>query len=396
MNSSAMKRIAIVTVARSDYGVYRPLLRALDADPDFEPLLIVAGAHLAPTFGETAAEIEADGLRAAATLNFTQAGDSPLDVARAMGQGTQQFAEAYAQTQPDMIVVLGDRFEMHAAAVAAVPFLIPMIHIDGGALTLGAIDDAFRHAMTKLASLHFVETEAHATRVIQMGEEPWRVTVAGALGLDNLAAVQLLTPGQIQQRFGLPLPPGRPPLLATFHPVTREFAETRDHMRAFLAAIEECGLPVVFTYPNADTGGRIIIEMIEAYVARREDAWAVPHLGTQGYFSLMALAAAMVGNSSSGLIEAASFELPVVNVGHRQDGRFAPPNVIATRSAKADILQGIREAVSPEFRAGLDSLVNPYGDGQAAARIISVLRQTDPKNPRLIRKSFHDLPPAAP
>jgi len=390
-----MKRIAVVTVARSDYGVVRPLLKALDADPDFALCLIVARTDQASVFDGTIAEIEADSLQAAAILDLTQTGNEPLDVARAMGQGTMKFAEAYERTQPDMIVVLGDRFEMHAAAVAAVPFLIPIVHIDGGALTLGAIDDAFRHAMTKLAGLHFVEIQSHADRVIQMGEEPWRVTVAGALGLDNLAEVRLLTADQLQEKFDLSLSPGRPPLLATFHPVTREFSQTHGHMQAFLDAIEECEIPVVFTYPNADTGSNIVIEMIDTYVARHADAEAVPHLGTQGYFSLMALAAAMVGNSSSGLIEAASFKLPVVNVGARQDGRFAPPNVIATGSKKSDILLGIREAISKKFRAGLTALVNPYGDGKAVARMISVLRQADPKDPRLIRKTFHDLPPPA-
>jgi UDP-hydrolysing UDP-N-acetyl-D-glucosamine 2-epimerase len=387
-----MTRIAVVTVARSDYGLYRPFLKALAADPGFELNLIVAGMHLMPQFGRTIEEIEADGFEAAATVDLAQGGDRPVDIAAAMGRGAVGFAEAYARIQPDLVVVHGDRFEMHAAAVAAVPFLIPIIHHDGGALTLGAIDDALRHSMTKLASLHFVETEAYAARVIQMGEEPWRVTVTGALGLDNLADVALLTPEAFQARFGVPLPPSRPPLLATFHPVTREYAETRTHMEAFLAAIEESGLPVVFTYPNADTGGQAIIEMIEAFVERHPEAWAVPHLGTQGYFSLMANAATMVGNSSSGIIEAASFKLPVVNVGHRQEGRLAPDNVITTGSTKAEILQGIRKAISPEFRMGLASLVNPYGDGHAAERMMTVLRQTDPKDPRLIRKTFHDLP----
>ena len=387
-----MIRIAVVTVARSDYGVYRPFLRALAADPAFDLKLMVAGMHLAPQFGQTIDEIKADGFVPAATVDLAQDGDRPLDVAGAMGRGTAGFAEAYARTRPDLVVVHGDRFEMHAAAVAAVPYLIPIVHHDGGALTVGAIDDALRHSMTKLASLHFVETEAYASRVIQMGEEPWRVTVTGALGLDNLADVTLLTPEELRTRFCVSLPPGRPPLLATLHPVTREFTETRSHTEAFLAAIEESGLPVVFTYPNADTGGQVIIEMIESFVERHAEALAVPHLGTQGYFSLMANAAAMVGNSSSGIIEAASFKLPVVNVGSRQEGRLAPENVITTGSTKAAIFQGIRKAISPAFRAGLASLVNPYGDGHAAERMMAVLRQIDPKDPTLIRKAFYDLP----
>ncbi len=391
-----VKRVCVVSVARSDYGLYRPLLRLLEDSKDFDLQLIAAAMHLASDFGDTLDEILEDGFEIAARVEMTPETDTPQAIARSMGRGTAGFADAFARLEPDFLVVLGDRYEMHAAAVAAVPFLIPTIHIAGGAVTTGVIDDAFRHAMTKLASIHFVETENHASRVIQMGEEPWRVTVVGALGLDSLATARLLTPDRFQDRFGIPLTPDQPPLLATFHPVTREFMQTRDHMQAFLGAIEESGLPVVFTYPNADTGSQIIIEMIEAYVASRPGAWVVPHLGTQGYFSLMAMAAAMVGNSSSGLVEATSFKLPVVNVGRRQDGRLAPPNVITTGSAKEDILQGIREAVSTGFRAGLASLVNPYGDGRAMERMVSILRQTDPKDPRLIAKSFHDLPPCEP
>jgi len=391
-----MKRIAVVTVGRSDYGVNRPLLQALQADPDFALDLIVGGAHLAPEFGRTLSEIEADGIKAVATVDLAQRGDSPEEIARSMGRGTAGFAEAYARIRPDLVVVHGDRFEMHAAAVAAVPFLIPMVHLDGGALTLGAIDDALRHSMTKLASLHFAETQDYAARVIQMGEEPWRVTVAGALGLDNLAQVKLLTPAEMEARFGLSLPEGQPFLLATYHPSTREFAQTGEHIGAVLGAIEASGLPVVFTYPNADTGSGVVIEAIENFVENHAEARAVPHLGTQGYFSLMARAAAMVGNSSSGIIEAASFKLPVVNIGRRQEGRLAPANVIVTGTTQAEIQESIRRAIAPEFRAGLAGLVNPYGDGRAAERMIAVLRQTDPKDPRLIRKTFYDLPRAAP
>ena len=390
-----MKKIAVVTVARSDYGVYRPLLKQIVAAPDMTLSLIVAGMHLMPAFGHTIDEILADGFEAAAKVELDLGADSPSDIAHAMGQATIGFADAYAALKPDLVLVLGDRFEMHAATVAAVPFLIPVAHLDGGALTLGAIDDAFRHSMTKLAHLHFVETEAYAARVIQMGELPERVFTVGALGLDNLAAVQLLNAEQIAAGFKVTIDPARPPLLVTFHPVTREYQETRVHMTALLAAIQESGHPAIFTYPNADTGGRVIIEMIEDFVAKEPDAQAVPHLGTQGYFSVMAQAAAMLGNSSSGIIEAASFKLPVVNIGRRQEGRFAPPNVLTVETDESEILGAIAKAVSPQFRKSLRFIENPYGDGHAAERIIDALRGLNVRDPDLIAKPFHDLPPAS-
>ena len=390
MSGPDRKRIAVVTVARSDYGIYRPLLRRIEQAPDLELALIVAGMHLMPAFGRTAEEITGDGFAAAATVELAPEGDEPADMVRAMGQGMAGFARAYEEIAPDLIVVLGDRFEMHTAASAAVPFLIPIVHIAGGSLSLGAIDDALRHSITKLASLHFVETEAYARRVVRMGEAPERVTVTGALNLDNLEEMTLLTAGQLEARFGLALEAEDPPLLVTFHPVTREFRDTRNHTEALLAALDEAGRPVVFTYPNADTGGRAVIEMIDAFAAARPHVHCVPHLGTLGYFSLMAKAAAMVGNSSSGIIEAASFGLPVVNVGTRQKGRLAPSNVVTTSAGMAEILAGIREATSKTFRKRLAGLKNPYGDGRAAGRMIEILRSLDPADPSLIEKPFHE------
>ncbi len=391
-----MRRICVITVARSDYGILRPLLRCIEEAADLELLLVAGGMHLAPEFGDTIAEIRADGFEIAQTAEFLLPSDRPGDIARSLGRGTIRFAEAYEQLRPDLLVVLGDRFEMQAAALAAVPFLIPIAHIAGGALSGGAIDDAFRHAITKLSSLHFVETEIYRQRVVQMGEEPWRVHMTGALGLDNLNAVDRLPLQELNSRFDLGLEEGDPPLLVTFHPVTREYPETRRHMEDLLSALDACGHPIIFTYPNADTNGRIIIEMIEAFLREHPRARCVPHFGTQGYFSLMAQAAAMVGNSSSGIVEAASFKLPVVDIGARQQGRLAPKNVIHTGAGRDEILDGIRRATAPAFRDGLQTLVNPYGDGRAAGQMVEVLRTVELGTPRLIQKAFHDLVSAMP
>ena len=309
-----------------------------------------------------------------------------------MGKATAELAHTFENMAPDILVVLGDRYDMHAAVVAAVPFLIPMAHIGGGALTGGAIDDGLRHSITKLAHLHFVETEAHAARLHRMGEAPWRVHVTGALGLDNLAG---FTPAPIEalnRDYNLGLQPGRPPLLVTFHPVTREFDRTGEFVAELLDALVACAMPVVFTYPNADGGGGLIIDAIMSHARTQDEAWAVPNLGTKGYFSLMAHAAAMVGNSSSGLIEAASFALPVVNVGRRQEGRLAPENVLHCGHGRDEIAAAIARATAPEFRARLKDMVNPYGDGKAAGRMVEVLESVDLGGPRLIAKEFYEGP----
>jgi UDP-N-acetylglucosamine 2-epimerase (non-hydrolysing)/GDP/UDP-N,N'-diacetylbacillosamine 2-epimerase (hydrolysing) len=380
-----MKRIGVVSVARSDYGILRPLLKRLHADADFDPALIAAGMHLMPEFGSTVAEIEADGFPIAARIEMPH-GDAPGDMARAMGTGVGRFADAYERLRPDTLILLGDRFEMFAAGAAAQPFLIPIAHIAGGAITQGAIDDGFRHALTKLSHVHFVETIRHAGVLEHLGEARWRIHVTGALNLDNLRGIEWLNSADLYRRYGISLDPDKAPLLVTLHPVTREYGNTRRYAEALFAALDAYGGPAIFTYPNADTTGRLLIAMIEAHVRHRTYACAVPHLGTQGYFGLMRLACAMVGNSSSGIIEAASFRLPVVNIGTRQQGRPAGANVIHTGYGDGEILGAIRKAASPDFRASLAHLVNPYGDGRAAERIIGRLRALDLDDPRLLRK----------
>jgi len=314
--------------------------------------------------------------------------DTPEGIAKSMGLGTIGFAQVYGRRRPDILLALGDRAEMHAAVVAALPFTIPVAHIHGGEVSFGAIDDAMRHSITKLSHLHFVATQRCAERIVQMGEEPWRVTVSGAPALDNLQQLPILSPKELESRFPIKVTPA--PLLVTFHPVTLEFDHTAWYVSELLAALTEVKLPVVFTKPNADTNGRIISKMIEDYVAGRPDAYLVDNLGTQAYFSLLKVAAAMVGNSSSGLIEAPSFQLPVVNIGTRQQGRCRAANVIDVGYERAAIVAGLHRALAGGFRAGLRTLINPFGTGTAAARIVSRLK-TVALDDTLIRKNFHDL-----
>jgi UDP-N-acetylglucosamine 2-epimerase (non-hydrolysing)/GDP/UDP-N,N'-diacetylbacillosamine 2-epimerase (hydrolysing) len=386
-----MRTIAVVTVARSDYGLSLPILRLIQRDPSLRLHLIAAAAHLAPEFGLTVRAIEADGLPIAERVEMLLASDTPEAIATSMGLGVTGFAKAYARVRPDLVVVLGDRFEMHAAALAALPFAIPVAHIHGGELTQGAIDDALRHSLTKLSHLHFVATEEFARRVRQLGEEAWRVTVSGAPGLDGLRD-GLLGREALESRFGLRL--DRPPVLATFHPATLEADQAQAQAREWLAALEASEAPILFTMPNADTNGRAVRALIGDFVVSHPEAQVVETLGTPGYASVMALAAAMVGNSSSGLVEAGSFGLPVVNVGARQEGRLRGPHVIDVGNGRDAILAGIRRALSSAFRAGLRGMANPYGDGHAAERIVARLAQV-PLDGRLIRKRFADAPDAA-
>ncbi len=388
-----MRTIGVVTVGRSDFGIYRPVLEAIRAEPTLALRLIVSGMHLSPHYGSTVEQIEAEGFVVDERVEMLLSSDSPEGIAKSMGLGAIGFAQSFAHSRPDILLVLGDRFEMHAAALAALPFNIPVAHIHGGEVTEGAMDEALRHAITKLSHLHFTSTEEYARRVIQLGEEPWRVTVSGAPGLDNLHGMVWLNAAELKQRFGLRI--DEAPLLVTFHPVTLEYTSAAYQIDELLHALLARGSSVIFTLPNADTGNSIIRQKIAAFVAAHPDsAQAVESLGTQGYFSLMRLAAAMVGNSSSGIIEAASFGLPVVNIGSRQGGRARGRNVIDVGYNHSEILDGIQRAVAPAMRQSLQGMQNPYGDGHAAQRIVSRLRDV-PLDAKLIVKRFYDLPATA-
>jgi len=384
-----MRTIGVVTTARSEYGLIRPLLRLIESGSDLHLHLMVGGTHLSPQFGMTISEIEADGFEIAERIESIGSADTPEDIAKAIGVGVIGFGEAYARSRPDVLVVLGDRFEMYAAASASVPFRIPLAHIHGGEVTEGALDDIWRHSITKMAHLHFVSTVAYGQRVRQLGEEEWRINVVGALSLDNTRTVELLSRAEIERRFGLSLPEEF--LLVTFHSVTTEYEKAGSQCGELLAALREIDLPVLFTMPNADSGGCVIRQMIREFVSENSKAQAVENLGTRGYLSVMALASAMVGNSSSGIVEAAPIKLPVVNIGTRQKGRVLSANIINSDYGRGEIATAIRRATSGAFRDTLSDLRSPYGDGHTAERIVKVLKETN-LDQRLLTKAFQDLP----
>jgi len=342
-------------------------------------------------FGLTVREIEASGYPIAERIEVNVGTDSRLGAARSMGLGAAAFAEVLERRKPDILLALGDRFEMLSAVAAAFLFRVPIGHIHGGEVTEGAFDESMRHAITKLSHLHFVTAEEHARRVRQLGEEPWRITVCGSPALDLLRGAEFLDGREFRERFGLQGLPD-PFVLATYHPETLGRPSPAEQMRAILAGLKRSGIGVLFTQSNADPGYRVVLELQKEYVASNpERAYFIPNLSNEGYYCAMKLAAAMVGNSSSGLIEAPSVGLPVINVGGRQAGRLRAENVIDVAADAEEIAHALEAVVRPEYRRSLRGLCNPYDQGGAADRIINILKETD-LGDRLTRKRFADLP----
>jgi UDP-hydrolysing UDP-N-acetyl-D-glucosamine 2-epimerase len=383
-----MKRIGVVTGARADYGIFLPLLHRLRECNEIQFQLFVTGMHLSERHGYTVEQIIKDGFPIAARIATITDRDQPFDIAYAMGRGTSGFAEALGRYPIDLLIILGDRFEMHSAAVAALPYKIAVAHIHGGEVSEGAFDDALRHSMTKLSHLHFVAAEDYANRVRQLGEEPWRVTICGALSLENLKQMKLLSKAEIETRIEMALHSA--PILVTFHPVTLEHEQTAWQIEQLLTALESVDAPIIFTPPNADTGREIILQKIQTFLEKHATARMLD-LGTQAYFSCMKIASMMVGNSSSGILEAPSFRLPVVNVGSRQRGRLRSPNILDVDYRTESILEGIRKAGSTEFQQEIANMQSPFEHGNPAEMIVSRILEV-PLDDRLLIKRFHDLP----
>ena len=383
-------RIAVITGTRAEYGLLHPLLEALAASPACDPRLIVTGTHLSDRFGMTVHEIEADGFEIAARVPLSLDDDSELGVAGATGAAVSGLAAALAAEKPALVVILGDRYEALAAATAATMLRIPIAHLHGGELTEGAIDDSIRHAITKLATLHFTSTEEYRRRVIQMGEDPDAVIATGALGVDNALHTPLLTSAQLAEQIGVEF--AFPTALVTFHPVTHEGDSGAAQIDALLGAIDDTPeLRVVFTLPNADAGNAAIRDRIEAWVATNTPrAWVFVSLGRVRYLSALAACDLVVGNSSSGIIEAPSFGKPVVDVGERQLGRVRASSVHNCAPKREAIAAAMARALSPEARASAALAANPYGDGHAAGRITSAIEAALAAGISA-RKRFHDV-----
>lgn len=383
-----MKRICVVTGTRADYGLLYWLMRGIEASPRFELQVIVSGMHLSPDYGSTWETIRDDGFPISAKIPLPLADDGAADIARATGEATIGFADALDDLSPDLVIVLGDRYEALAAATAAAIHCIPIAHFHGGETTEGAFDEAFRHAITKMSYLHFTSAEVHRRRVIQLGEDPARVFNVGAMGLDNIEKLDLLDRGAFEKSIGFPLLNKN--ILVTFHPVTLE-DDAGSQFSKLLAALDS--LPnagIIFTKPNSDTGNQSISKQIDNYVAAHPDrAIAHTNLGQLRYLSALKHVDAVVGNSSSGLIEVPGFGIGTVNIGDRQKGRLAGPTVLHCACSQEAIQRSIREALDRDFH----NMDNPYGTAGAAERSIAIL-ESQPLD-GTVKKSFFDLPDEA-
>jgi UDP-hydrolysing UDP-N-acetyl-D-glucosamine 2-epimerase len=381
----ARKRICVVTGSRAEYGLLYWVMHDLRADPGVELQLVVTGMHLAPEFGLTVRDIESDGFRIDRRVEMLLASDTAGGVAKSLGLGVIGMSDALEALAPDVVLVLGDRFEILAAAQACLIHRIPLAHVAGGDVTEGAIDESIRHAITKMAHLHLVTNEASARRVRQMGEDPARVHVVGSPGLDHLKRRPLLDRQALEDALGSGL--GRRNLLITFHPVTLAGDDGRAEFEEMLSALESIDSEVVFwfTRPNADTGGRALARRLDDWAgAQRRPVHVYTSLGQQRYLSLMAQVDAVVGNSSSGLYEAPSLGVATVDIGERQRGRLSAESVLHCPAERRLIGGTVARALALDC----SSTVNPYGDGHSAERIVALLRRTPPR-PALLRKPFH-------
>jgi len=382
------RKVCVVTGSRAEYGLLRWVMEGIRSAPELQLQVIATGMHLAPEFGLTYLEIERDGFALDWKVEMLLASDTPSGIAKSMGLGLIGFADALRALSPDLLVVLGDRFEIFSAVAAALVARVPVAHLHGGEITEGAFDDAIRHSITKMSHLHFVAAEEYRRRAIQLGEDPARVYTVGGLGIDGIKRLELLDRTALEQRLGFSL--GTRNLLVTFHPATLDAASPADQMRELLAALDTLtDTHIIFTMPNADTAGRSLFALVNDYVASHPAARAYTSLGQLGYLSCMREVDAVVGNSSSGLLEAPTFHTPTVNIGDRQRGRLEAASVIDCAPERGAIEAALRQALSPSFVAGLRDVKNPYGDGGASERIVEILRTVPLDN--VLQKSFHDL-----
>jgi GDP/UDP-N,N'-diacetylbacillosamine 2-epimerase (hydrolysing) len=385
---SRMRKICVVTGARAEYGLLRWVMDGVQKSNKLDLQLTVTGMHLSPEFGLTYREIEKDGFRIDKRVEMLLSSDTPNSIVKSMGLGMIGFADVLNELQPDLILVLGDRYEIFSAVAAAMITRIPVAHLHGGEATEGLIDESIRHSISKMSHLHFVGAEAYRKRVIQLGEQPNRVYLVGGLGIDNIVKLKLLDPKQLEQDLGIQL--GSKNLLITFHPVTLECSTSEAQMEEMLAALgalnDTC---LIFTMPNADTDGRILFKLITDFVERHPHSYVFTSMGQLRYLSCIQHVDGVVGNSSSGLIEVPSFMKGTINIGDRQRGRIKADSIIDCDPTKDSITKAIEKLYTPRFQKSLNSVVNPYGNGGASDAIVKILEDIDLNS--ILKKQFYDL-----
>lgn len=383
------RRICVVTGTRADYGLLYWLLKEVGADPDLDLLLIVTGMHLSPEFGLTQRVIEEDGFGIDAKVEMLLSSDTPVGIAKSIGLGVIGFADALARLNPDILAVLGDRYEILAAVQAALVARIPVAHLHGGETTEGAIDEAIRHAITKMSHLHFVAAEPYRRRVIQLGEQPEVVFNVGAPGLDHIKRLKLLDREEFEQSIGFEL--GDINFLVTYHPATLGALPPQHAMQELLTALHQFPMArLIFTKPNSDADSRVMSQMIDEYLRCQPERVVVfTSMGQVRYLSALQHVDAVIGNSSSGIIEAPAFKTATINIGDRQKGRLKAASVIDCDETSDSIVAGIKKALTPEFLKTVRSAASLYGSGETAQKIMQAMKTVSLDG--ITRKSFYDL-----
>lgn len=383
------RKVCVITGTRADYGLLRWLIFEISKSSKLDLQIIATGMHLSPEFGLTYKEIENDGFLIHKKIEILLSSDSSVGVSKSVGLGLIGFSEAFADLSPDIILVLGDRFEILAATVAALISKIPVAHLHGGETTEGAFDESIRHSITKMSHLHFVAANEYRNRVIQLGENPSNVFLVGGMGIDGIKKSNLLKKEELESSLNIKLKKNN--LLITFHPVTLEEFTAKTQMIELLSSLEtlspETGL--IFTMPNADTDGRIIFELVKEFTSSHSNAWHFTSLGQTRYLSCLQFVDAVVGNSSSGIIEAPSFKIGTINIGDRQKGRLKAKSIIDCEPKKTEIIDAFKRLYSSDFQKKLSTIVNPYGEGGASEKIVKILEKVEIQG--ILKKKFFDL-----
>jgi len=382
------RKICVVTGTRAEYGLLYWLMKEINIDNAFALQVVVTGMHLSEEFGNTYQQIEKDGFNIDKKVDITLTSDTEVAISKSMGLGVIGFAEVFNKLHPDLIVVLGDRFEIFSAVSAAMIAKIPVAHLHGGEATEGLIDEPIRHSITKMSHLHFAATDEYRNRIIQLGEQPDRVFNVGGLGIDNIIKLKLLSKADFENAINFEL--GEKNILITFHPVTLEKSTSGIQFQALLDSISELrNTKIIFTKANSDTDGRVINSMIDDYVARHDNTIAFTSMGQLNYLSALQFMDAVVGNSSSGLIEAPSFKIGTIDIGDRQKGRIKANSIIACSPNKESIDSALVKLYSREFQDIANNVDNPYGDGGASKEIVRIIKDTSLDN--IVKKSFYDF-----
>ena len=384
------KRICVLTGTRAEYGLLKRVILKLKVIPELDVRVVVTGAHLSPEFGLTYQEIEKDRISIDEKIEILLSGDTAASISKSMGLAIIGFADYLAKSAPDMLLVLGDRYETLSVCCAAMNQRIPIAHLYGGETTEGAVDESIRHAITKLSYLHFTSTEQHRNRVIQLGEQPERVFCVGSLGIENILQEELLSKSELEIALDFKL--DKPYAVVTFHPVTLEENNSADQFKALLSAcFNHKEMKFIFSKANADTNGRIINEMIDAFVEKYDNAIAFDSLGMVRYLSALKYSVMVMGNSSSGLVEAPSLGIPTVNIGDRQKGRLQSDSVINCQPILGEIEKAMSFALTEEVQTRAKKTVNPYGNGEASEKIAETIKDFLLTKTIDLKKRFFDL-----